>query len=195
MDIKWQKNAHILIKSENGFLKVDDQDNIRRTSYLGRMWFQVKDWWTGGKLSQKLEQAIQKTLEAVQKELKQIQIDLSDHLNQIPNTKKISNDDWKDFSKKEIDTLNLIRHRINDLILKGNGGFFLFGIPNYHYRSECMRDIPDSIKSHKQAGDANKKHQALLDIDEFFTLNFIKDNFKKEFVQEEINMQDKTWVG
>lgn len=45
MDTKWQKNAHILINSESGYLKADTENNIRRTSFIGRIFFQIQDWY------------------------------------------------------------------------------------------------------------------------------------------------------
>ena len=80
------------------------------------------------------------------------------------------------------------------LILKGNGGFHLFGLPNYSYLTECLADLPAAISQHSQASQQIKNHEALHDITDFFDLNFIEDETKKELVRTEIQKKSHTWA-
>lgn len=197
MDIKWQKNAHILIKSQSGYLTVDNQENIRRASFLGRIWFVIKDWYYQGRESQRLNRALGKTLEAVQAELRQVQGELSADLPRLPSSREILHfaEASPSFKKENKAIVFRIYRLINPLILKGTGGFGAFGIPLYGYTSECLRDLPQAIADHSQASEAIKHHQALPRINNFFQFDFIHDPVKKEFVLKEIGRRDKEWVG
>ncbi|WP_068467717.1 hypothetical protein [Candidatus Protochlamydia phocaeensis] len=197
MNIKWQKNAHILIKSQSGYLTVDGHENIRRTSFIGRIWFVIKDWYSQGRESQRLNRAMEKTLEAVQVELRQVKEELSTHLPLLPSSHEILQFEEANHSFKKENKVIVYRiyQLINSLILKGTGGFGVFGIPNYDYTSECFKDLPQAIVHHSQASDAIKHHQALQSIHHFFQFDFIIDPIKKQFVLKEIGRRDNEWVG
>lgn len=198
MNVKWQKNAHILIKSHSGDLTVDGEGNIRRASFLGRVWFRFVDWFTKGKKSEQLKEAVEKTLTAIQTELGEVQVSLSDELNKLPSDYKILKNVVlfnynHPFSKGIIKIQELTN---NSLILKGKGGFYYFGIPNYGYCSECLRDIPQAVKKHSQISEM-VTHQAIKDIEDFFTLGFINNDStdaKKIFLKNEIDKRDRVWV-
>ena len=197
MDVKWQKNAHILIKSDSGYLNVDYRENIRRVSFFGHCWFIIKDWCSGGKESARLNKAIEKTLEAVRDELTSAQNELSLTLYDLPSSRDILNfqelDNYLGQNTKR--TIAKVFAIVQKLILKGNGGFHLFGIPDYNYRTECLKDLPQAILLHSQANQQVKTHSVLHNIEEFFNLSFIQDEIKRELVQKEIQEKGPDWAG
>jgi hypothetical protein len=200
MNVKWQKNAHILIKSQSGDLIVDNDDNIRRACCCGRLWFQIKDWLSGGKKSEQLNRAVEKTLEAVQVELQDIQHSLSEELNKLPNDKHVLDlldvpDDYTLYPSPEARrTILKIAELIQKLMLIGRNTpwFQSLRVPNYDGdRGECLRDIPQAVRMHSQILARTKNHQGIIDIDNFFTLNFIQDDVKKDGVRMGIDKRDK----
>lgn len=196
MEIKWQKNAHILIKS-NGFIKVDSENNIRRASFLGRIWIYIKDFLTDGGATVKINIAIQKTIDAVGEELKQVKKEIIPELDALPDpldkTYTYKSAALTAEQKKHLEKAQTV---IGHLILAGNGAFTrFFGAPNYDYRTECLRDLPMAVQKLKQANATSKKYRTLEEIDDFFTLSFITAEKKRLFVTKEINARDKMWTG
>lgn len=150
-----------------------------------------------GKKSKHLDNAIQKTLEAIQEELKEIEKGLSKELDQLPADREIFNyyNPFHHLSSDHKKTVFKVIDLVERLILKGKGGFFLCGIPDYDYRTECFRDVPEAIKKHSQTSEAVKQHPAIDEIKRFFTLDFIDNEIKKEFINKEIDQRDQDWVG
>ena len=196
MEIKWQKNAHILIKSNSGYLKVDYRHNIRRTCFLGKIWFEIKDYFSSGAESARLNTAVVKTLKEVALHLSNTQTELTQQLQELPNSRKILNfiDTENNLTKQTKITIAKIFESVQKLILKGAGGASFSFLPTYHYRTECLSELPKAISNHNQLDKNIKTNQTLENINTFFKLEFIQDADKRELVQQEIAKKSGIWT-
>lgn len=148
MDLKYLKNSHVLIDSHSGYLKVDSEHNIRRVCFLGRFWFLIKDWYSGGEESKRLNEAIKETLEVVKNEINSVKQELIKESEKLPDTNIILtfNDPCNQLNEDQQKSISKIFNQIQKLILKRKGSFLLFGIPDYSCKTECLNDLPIAIK-------------------------------------------------
>jgi len=183
MNTQWQKNAHILLNSSSGYLTVDSQYSIRRSSYLGRIWFVIVDFVTRGKKTQQLNIAVEKTIAEVKKHLDISKEKLVNKLPEIPSDKnQLHNAESGEFTgmtpdqRKSCKEVSLL---IFHLVLQQpiNYGYFT----DVGYVS--LTKLPEGIRQHKQLTDRTKALPGLSEISSFYTFDFVQDPVKKEFIQ------------
>lgn len=183
MDVKWQKNAYILMKSDAGYLTVDSQENIRRTSYLGRAWFKIVDFLTRGKKTEQLNSAVEKTVQIVKAHLETTKQELLNKLTEIPSDKVQLASIEQDIPYPGYEKWHEVGLTIRKLFLRSD-----VQAPNSAVTIKSLKDLPESIRKHTQIGNQIKALADLDGIPLFFKFDFVQDPVKKEFIQNRISI-------